>query len=138
MAIGNGTWAIGSCSFAGGATCTNNGTASFVFGSNCTVEKNYAAGIGGRLIVSNDFETVVGYWNKPVVGNRFSVGIGSSNNTRKNAFEVRSNGNIYMSANPDGIYISGTNLTQTIKAVVLDAVQNDQQFRDALRAALNQ
>ena len=51
---------------------------------------------------------------------------------------MRSDGKIYMSANPDGIYISGTNLTQTIKAVVLDAVQNDPAFRDALRAALNQ
>lgn len=60
MAIGNGTLAIGTCSFAGGVTCTNNGTASFVFGSNCSVEKNSAAAIGGRLIVSNDYETVVG------------------------------------------------------------------------------
>ena len=49
-----------------------------------------------------------------------------------------SSGTTYVAVGPNGFYLAGTNLTQTIKAVVLDAVQNDQQFRDALRAALNQ
>lgn len=138
MAIGNSNTAKGTCSFAGGTSSAANGTVSFSFGSNCNVEGNYAGSIGARLEVSNNYEFATGYFNKSVTGTRFSVGIGNSETARKNAFEIKTDGKTYFLQGPNGVYLSGTNLTQTIKAVVLDAVQNDQQFRDALRAALNQ
>ena len=53
-----------------------------------------------------------------------------------NAFEIKTDGKTYFLQGPNGVYLSGTNLTETIKAVILDAVQNDAQFKQNLKNAL--
>ena len=47
-------------------------------------------------VADNNHEVSVGTYNKSNSGTQFSVGIGSGTNNRKNAFEVKSDGSVYV------------------------------------------
>lgn len=47
-------------------------------------------------IASNNNEHACGSYNRSNVGTRFSIGIGTGNSTRANAFEVNSDGKVYV------------------------------------------
>ena len=73
---------------------------------------------GSGNVADNNYEVATGVYNKSNTGTQFSVGIGTGTNDRKNAFEVMSNGDVYVKG--IGTY-NGTNPstgTNDLKTVV--------------------
>ena len=58
----------------------------------------YSFAIGERTKTSNDGECTVGRYNVTNSGTMFSVGNGTADNARHNAFEIRQNGDIYITS----------------------------------------
>lgn len=58
--------------------------------------KNSAVLKGGDNQTTNVNEAAFGRFNKSNENTRFSIGIGTSNTNRKNAFEVKQNGDVYI------------------------------------------
>ena len=52
--------------------------------------------VGNQNITNTENEAAFGQFNKSVQDTRFSIGIGTSDTKRKNAFEVKQNGDIYI------------------------------------------
>lgn len=52
--------------------------------------------LGTGLIVSNDYEIALGKYNNSNEDTAFSFGIGTSESERKNAIEIKNDGNIYL------------------------------------------
>ena len=123
------------------------GSCGVVFGSSCTVENNYTFAGGwlsnskkegsftyGRYVIANNkYEHSVGQYNNSVSssttfgdsGNTlFSVGNGTAENARHNAFEVRQNGDIYVN--------DGTNDVKLQDYLQIKAVKITQAAYDAL------
>lgn len=73
-------------------------------GENSTILKNSGSiakgknslALGTGLIASNDYEISLGKYNDSTSDTAFSFGIGSSESDRKNAIEIKNNGNIYL------------------------------------------
>ena len=95
----------------------------------CVGHMNYAgsetinnAVFGNNNAVTNDSETAFGSWNYSQMHSKFTVGVGTGSDDRKNAFEITSNGNVYIKG--VGSY-DGTNgdSTNSVKAV-LDGKQD--------------
>lgn len=92
-----------------------NNTYSFATGAG-TYANGYSSFVGGWGVKSNnDYEASFGYYNNSVSGSStfgdsgntlFSVGNGTADNARHNAFEIRQNGDVY---------IVNTNDTSTTK-----------------------
>jgi hypothetical protein len=59
--------------------------------SNCT-----SLGNNSILVANNNEEAALGRFNEANENTRFSIGIGKSEDDRKNAFEVKQNGDIYI------------------------------------------
>ena len=68
-------------------------------GQGGTARGNNSFAIGDGTITSNPNEVAVGKYNKSEEDTIFSVGIGTDNQNRKNAFEIRENGDIYFGDN---------------------------------------
>ena len=79
---GNDSQSIGNISHAEGKNCIANGRASHAE--------------GWYTIANNEGEHASGKYNVSNGDTQFSVGIGTSDNNRKNAFEVKKNGDIYI------------------------------------------
>ena len=73
-------------------------------GENSTILKNSGSiakgknslALGTGLIASNDYEISLGKYNDSTSDTAFSFGIGSSESDRKNAIEIKKDGNIYI------------------------------------------
>lgn len=77
--------AIGSASFSGGVNNYSNGICSFTYGfglNTTTTSQKYG-------------EAAFGKYNNSTTDTLFSIGFGSSNDNRKNVFEVKTNGCVY-------------------------------------------
>lgn len=83
-------------------TCTFNGDSSgdYIFGNYCTVSKSDEFALG-KYNVSNTGSTDA---DKTF----FSIGNGTSNNARHNAFEIRQNGDIYCSDGTNDVKLQDT------------------------------
>ena len=103
--------ARGSYSFAGGQASSATSFWSFAYGASCKSESGawaggyqcqangtYSFAIGERTKTSNDGECTVGRYNVTNSGTMFSVGNGTADNARHNAFEIRQNGDIYITS----------------------------------------
>lgn len=105
FSIGKNTTASGNYSFVGGeANSKAKGEASFAFGYEVIANSSYSAAFGRYITTKNLYEFGCGILNNSVSdttggysGNTlFSVGNGK-NGARHNAFEIRQNGDIYIS-----------------------------------------
>ena len=95
-------------SFAGGNTSKANGNTSFAFGYMGQANGAYSVTLGGSLLrTNNQSEHASGQFNVSSKasttfgdsGNTlFSVGNGTADNARHNAFEIRQNGDIYLTS----------------------------------------
>ena len=106
FAIGNANNANGPSSFAGGNGLTSAiGSGSFAFGFNARTRGTNSVALGGYFLrTENDSEIALGIANVSNTGSTnadntlFSVGNGTADNARHNAFEIRQNGDIYISS----------------------------------------
>lgn len=72
---------------------------------------------GNNNIAQNASEIAVGSWNKSSENTKFTVGVGTGSTDRKNAFEVTSDGNVYI--NGVGDYVgNNASSTNSVKAVI--------------------
>lgn len=133
------TKAIGDYSHAQGYKTTANGTASTASGSNTNATGNYSmsGGVnsnsvgssslayGNHINTSNDGETGVGKFNVSVgegysnALTQFTVGVGTNEESRANAFTITQNGDVYIKSlgNYDGVTTNGNHLVQVINDV---------------------
>ena len=63
--------------------------------SGCVADGKFSTAFGECAIANNDTEYACGRYNTSNADTQFSIGIGSSNTNRKNAFEVKQNGDVY-------------------------------------------
>ena len=104
--IGSSNTGTGESSFVGGANSEARGTESFAFGYMAKAIGDYSIAFGSYYpLANNTAEVAIGKANVSHTGSTdadktlFSVGNGTNNNTRHNAFEIRQNGDIYLSLN---------------------------------------
>lgn len=101
-AEGNGAIASREASHAEGSFTTASGYRSHAEGGYTTASGQASHAEGIRTTATNDYEHAEGRFNKSNTGStdaektRHSVGIGTDNNARKNAFEIMANGDIYV------------------------------------------
>ena len=104
-AEGSLTTASGSFSHAEGYNTTASGTSSHAEGGNTIASGSFSHAEGGNTIAKNKSEHASGQYNVSSsasttfghAGNTlFSVGNGTSDSNRKNAFEIRQNGDTYL------------------------------------------
>lgn len=95
-AEGHSTKATGESSHAEGHTTTASGVSSHAEGYSTTAIGESSHAEGKNTKTSNLAEHAEGKYNKSNSGTISSIGIGSSNSDRKNAFEVMDNGDIYV------------------------------------------
>jgi len=106
-AEGQGTKALGQCSHAEGSSTVAVGDYSHAEGNSTQAIGDYSHAEGNRTIANNQSEHASGQYNVSSSasttfgdsGNTlFSVGNGTDNNTMHNAFEIRQNGDIYITS----------------------------------------
>lgn len=86
----------------------------FIHGHSCNAKglRNFISGY--KLNANYSEETAFGYWNNSVTGSTdadktlFSVGNGTADNARHNAFEIRQNGDIYCSDGTNDVKLQDT------------------------------
>jgi hypothetical protein len=83
-------------SLVGGTNNINEASNSVMFGNKNTNYGKRAFIVGNQNITNTENEAAFGQFNKSDIDTRFSIGIGSSDDDRKNAFEVKQNGDIYI------------------------------------------
>lgn len=79
-----------------GQGCSANGDASHAEGRGTDVEGHCGHAEGLRTIVENDCEHAEGCYNVSNPGTRHSIGVGTSDSDRRNAFEVMNDGRVYV------------------------------------------
>lgn len=85
-----------------GWNSSSTGDSAFAFGAAVTAKTHYTFAAGRFSIANNMYETSFGQYNASNTGSTnadktlFSVGNGTANNARHNAFEIRQNGDIYL------------------------------------------
>lgn len=77
----------------------NGGTKSFNISNGGISKGSNSLTQGTGTIANNPNEVALGKYNKPEENTIFSVGIGTDSQNRKNAFEIRENGDIYFGDN---------------------------------------
>ena len=126
------TTASGNTSHAEGSSTTASGANSHAEGAYTTAAGANSHAEGNNTQAQNDVEHAEGSYNKSNATTRHSVGIGTSDDDRKNAFEIMANGDIYVYGL--GGY-DGTNAlssgSKTLQAV-LSEIQQAQKY--AVRA----
>ncbi len=111
LRIGYNANALGEDAICLATNSNTNGSSSFIAGGrNNTINGSYTfIGAGLQNITNNDIEAAFGYFNNSIKttsgwfpyssGNTlFSVGNGTSSSARHNAFEIRQNGDIYITS----------------------------------------
>ena len=114
----------GSSSVLFGYNCKSNGSYTFAGGWFSEAQKEGSFAYGQSVFAKNKYEHSVGQFNNSVSattrfgdsGNTlFSVGNGTADNARHNAFEIRQNGDIYLSSGGTDIklqdYLGGGSIT---------------------------
>ena len=103
--IGASNTVTGEYSFAGGDYSVARGICSFAFGYMAKAIGNYSIAFGSYFpLANNTAEVAIGKANVSHTGSTdadktlFSVGNGTNDNIRHNAFEIRQNGDIYLSS----------------------------------------
>lgn len=109
-AEGYATVATGNVSHAEGSNSAANGAVSHAEGSDVAAGGDYSHAEGEGTRTTNEAEHAEGKFNKSNTGTRHSVGIGTSNNDRKNAVEIMYNGDVYIYGFGD---YDGTNAGQS-------------------------
>lgn len=74
----------------------NEHQGSFVAGKGCVAEGQYSFAEGYHNITNNNNEHAQGSYNKSNANTLHSVGIGTSESDRKNAFEIANDGKVYI------------------------------------------
>lgn len=100
-----------------GSNNTINGASSLLVGSNNTISRSYQFAIGYKQHPNNEYETSLGAYSVSSSGSStfgdsgntlFSVGNGTAENSRHNAFEIRQNGDIYCSDGTNDVKLQDT------------------------------
>lgn len=100
----------------GGNVAQNNSLCVGQMNSTGSMHKNCAL-FGNHNTVQNDSEIAVGSWNRSSENTKFTVGVGTGSADRKNAFEVTSDGNVYI--NGVGDYVgNNASSTNSVKAII--------------------
>lgn len=100
----------------GGNVAQNNSLCVGQMNSTDSMYQNCAL-FGNHNTVQNDSETAVGSWNRSSKNTKFTVGIGTGSTDRKNAFEVTSDGSVYI--NGVGDYVgNNASSTNSVKAII--------------------
>ena len=110
---GNLTTAKGAASHAEGGGTNANGSSSHAEGEESVADGAYAHTEGYYTYAQNDAEHASGKYNKSTYNvTIFSVGIGTADNARVNAFEIDVNGKVYVKGvgGYDGTNIEGQNV----------------------------
>ena len=101
--IGGGNYGNGEYSFAGGSSSEARGNNSFAFGYGAKTIGTYSIAFGSYFpLANNTAEVAIGKANVSNTGSTdadktlFSVGNGTNSSNRHNAFEIRQNGDIYI------------------------------------------
>ena len=95
-AEGKSTITTGKCSHAEGREAQAIGANSHAEGQLTMAIGNNSHASGYKTVANNNEEAAFGRFNKSNENTRFSIGIGTSEADRKNAFEVKENGDIYI------------------------------------------
>lgn len=127
-AEGGGTTASGTFSHAEGMSTSAITQGSHAEGSN-TIANNTSEHASGQYNVSNSASTTFGDSGNTL----FSVGNGTSNNARHNAFEIRQNGDIYLTKDGQDVKLqdqlggggSSVNVVQTTGTSTTDVMSQD-------------
>ena len=96
--MGNKSSSTGLHSFAGGLRCESRGNGSIAFGQDCTTKGKRSFALGRYVVTTNDEEFACGLFNESNSDTCFSVGIGTSDDVRKNALEVKTTGEVIFSS----------------------------------------
>ena len=139
--ITNGVSPILDGSLVVGSNNNINGSYSLLVGNNNTISRNYQFAVGYKQKPNNEFETSLGQFNASSKasdtfgdsGNTlFSVGNGTADNARHNAFEIRQNGDIYITSGGTDIKLqdnlgggSSINVVQTTGSSSADVMSQD-------------
>ena len=108
IAVNDYNVAGGQWSFAAGENTKSYGSASATFGHTTKASGDRSFAIGEQVETKNKYEFGCGYCNVSTSNGKaypysgqtlFSVGNGTSNNARHNAFEIKQNGDIYLTLN---------------------------------------
>lgn len=123
-----------------GIGSTSNGIYSNVFGYNCFSNGHYSFLAGGHLKNYTEYGAAFGKYNDTTNSPLFSVGNGTADNARHNAFEIRQNGDIYLSSGGTDIklqdHLGGGGGSITIDPT-LDSGSTNAVANSAVSAALN-
>lgn len=95
-AEGNNTYSLGESSHSEGNSSVAYGESTHSEGKNTYSIGNYSHAEGLYTYTYNESEHAEGKYNKSNTNTIHSIGIGTGNNARKNAFEVVNNGNAYL------------------------------------------
>ena len=102
IAIGYQNTSSGSASVAMGDTCEASGTSSTAMGYKTKSTGAYSSTFGQNTQATNSGEVAMGVYNKSTTSTdaseqtSFSFGIGTSDTNRKNALEIKKNGDVYI------------------------------------------
>ena len=138
-AEGSASKASGNTSHAEGLRTTASGATAHTEGCDTIAAGDYSHAEGNNTQAQNDVEHAEGSYNKSNATTRHSVGIGTSDDDRKNAFEIMANGDIYVYGlgGYDGTNAlsSGSKTLQTVLAELQSAQAELQQAQKyAVRA----
>lgn len=96
--MGNKSSSTGLHSFAGGLRCESKGNGSIAFGQDCATKGKRSFALGRYVVTTNDEEFACGLFNESNSDTCFSVGIGTSDDVRKNALEIKTTGEAIFSS----------------------------------------
>lgn len=108
IAVNDSNVAGGQWSFAAGHNTKSYGSASATFGNSTTARGDNSFAVGNNVETKNKYEFGCGYCNVSTSNGKvypysgqtlFSVGNGTGVNAKHNAFEIKQNGDIYISLN---------------------------------------
>lgn len=95
-ACGLDTIASGESSFSEGNNTKAEGIGAHAMGDSTEAKGDFSLASGQGTIANNACETAHGKFNKSGDGTLYSVGVGTDKENRKNAVEVKDNGDVYM------------------------------------------
>ena len=100
--------ASGDCSHAEGYQCKASGHEAHAGGLNCSAAGHASFAHGDNTIADNPASAAFGKFNKSTTGKTlFAVGAGTSDNNRRNVFEIQKDGNILIHLDRDDISLQG-------------------------------
>ena len=128
--------ASGAQSHAEGCGTKASGESSHAEGDGTQAKGKYSHAGGYRTTANNDAETAVGKYNKSDADTLYSVGNGTSDTNRKNAFEVKNNGDAYFEGKG---YAGGKELAdkETVESVRKSAESKNELINSEIKRQSN-